>query len=81
MSAYNRKGWTSIPMRSEDGTVKHVPVKIGSSIHKRYMKGYNKWKKQKEANNRQYKTMIKMAKKLGTENIQTTGDLSEIKTS
>jgi hypothetical protein len=37
MSSFNRKGFMNIPAQQADGTIKHISVKIGSPLHKRYI--------------------------------------------
>jgi hypothetical protein len=70
MSNFNKKGWTTVPAQMPDGSIKHVPAKIGSSLHKRYLKGYKKWKRQQEANNRNFKNMQKLRKKMLRDDIK-----------
>ena len=68
MSQFNRKGYVSLPARTETGEIKYMPVKIGSSQHKQYLRNYKKWKKQRDQNNRNFKAMIKATKKMQRDN-------------
>lgn len=68
MSNFNKKGWTQIPVYTvdtlEDGRkTKWKAVKIGSAEHKRYLRQYKKWRKQKLENNRQFKAALRDRKR------------------
>lgn len=60
----------NIPGKMPDGTIKHMAVKIGSPMHKRYMRGLKRWQKDRRAQNNNFKNMMKVTKKLQRENPQ-----------